>query len=46
MKTYQAFAKTKKNGQLINTEIQAKNMTEARKWFEKNTVKNEHIFLK
>lgn len=46
MKTYQAFAKTTENGQLINTEIRANSMKEAKEWFKNNTVEHERVFLK
>lgn len=46
MKTYQAFAKTSKNGKLTLTEIRAKNLTKARKWFNENTVEHEPVYLK
>jgi hypothetical protein len=46
MKTYQAFARTKKNSELILIEIKAKNISEAKKWFADNTVENEEVFLK
>ena len=45
MKTYQSFAKTTKNGQLINTEIKAKNIKEAKIWFTENTFENEKVYL-
>jgi len=44
-KTYQAFAKTDKNGQLVLTEIKAKNIKEAREWFQENTVEHETVRL-
>lgn len=46
MKTYQAFSKTTENGQLINTEIRANSMKEAKEWFKNNTVEHERVFLK
>ena len=46
MKTYQSFAKTTKNGQLVNTEIKANNIKEARKWFNSNTIEHEKVYLK
>jgi len=46
MKTYQSFAKTKNNSKLINTEIKAKNIKEARKWFTDNTIEHERVYLK
>ncbi len=45
MNTYQAFAKTTLSAQLINTEIRAKNIKQARQWFDRNTVEHERIFL-
>ena len=46
MKTYQAFAKTTENGQLVNTEIKANNIKEAKEWFKNNTIEHETVFLK
>ena len=46
MKTYQSFAKTTENGQLVNTEIKAKNIKEAREWFKNNTINHEKVYLK
>ncbi len=46
MKTYQAFAKTKEDGQLVLTEIKKNNIKEARKWFDENTVEHETVYLK
>jgi len=46
MKTYQSFAKTTENGQLVLTEIKMKNKKLAYKWFENNTVEYEKIYLK
>lgn len=46
MKTYQAFAKKTENEQLINTEIKANNIKEAREWFKNNTVEHETVYLK
>lgn len=46
MKTYQAFAKTTKQNPLILTEIKAKNIKEAKTWFQKNTIEFETIKLK
>jgi hypothetical protein len=46
MKTYQAFAKTTKNGQFILTEIKANNIKAARNWFKENTIEHETVRLK
>jgi len=46
MKTYQAFARSTENAQLVNTEIKAKNIKEARSWFKNNTIENERVYLK
>lgn len=46
MKTYQSFARTNQNSQLINTEIKAHNKKDAEKWFNENTVEHEQIYLK
>lgn len=46
MKTYQSFVKTTVNGQLVNTEIKANNIKEARSWFKENTFSFEKIYLK
>ena len=46
MKTYQSFARTTKNGQLINTEIKANNIKEAKQWFKLNTIEHERIYIK
>jgi len=46
MKTYQAFAKTSQSSQLINTEIKANNIKDARDWFKNNTVESETVRLK
>ena len=46
MKTYQAFSKTEQSQPLVNTEIKAMNIKEARAWFKNNTIENETVFLK
>lgn len=46
IKKYQSFAKTSKNEELINTEIKAESMKDAKEWFRKNTFEHEKIFLK
>ena len=46
MKTYYAFAKTTESGQLINTEIKANNIKEARKWVTVNTFEYEPVYQK
>jgi hypothetical protein len=46
MKTYQSFSKTNISGQLVNTEIKAKNIKAARKWFNANTIEHEKIYVK
>ena len=46
MKTYQSFAKTTERGQLVNTQIKAKNIKEARQWFKDNTIEHETVYLK
>ena len=46
MKTYQAFAKTKANEQLTNTEIKAENIKKAREWFKNNTIEHEKVHVK
>jgi hypothetical protein len=46
MKTYQSFAKTSNTGQLINTEIKAKNIKSAKIWFDENTIEHERVYLK
>ncbi len=46
MKTYQSFAKTNLSSQLVNTEIKAKNMKDAKNWFNTNSVEHEKIYLK
>lgn len=43
VKTYQAFARNKKNSEMILTEIKARNMKEAIKWFKENTIENETV---
>jgi hypothetical protein len=46
MKTYQGFAKTTENGQLVITEIKANNIKEARNWFKENTIFHEKVYVK
>lgn len=46
MKTYQSFAKLSESSQLVNTEIKASNIKEARSWFKTNTFENERVYLK
>lgn len=46
MKTYQAFAKTKENSELILTEIKESSIKRARDWFNVNTIKHETVYLK
>ena len=44
-KTYQAFATTKGNSQLVNTVIKADSIKSARKWFNENTITHERVYL-
>ena len=46
MKTYQSFARTKNNNQLINTEIKAENFKQAKMWFDVNTIEHEKVYVK
>ena len=46
MKTYQSFAKSTESSQLVNTEIKAKNIKEAREFFTNNFAENERVYLK
>ena len=45
LKTYQSFARTEGNSELVNTEIKASSMTEAKAWFKSNCVENEKVYL-
>lgn len=42
---YQAFSRTTENGELINTQIKANNIKEAREWFKNNTIEHETVYL-
>ena len=46
LKTYQSFARINFNSELINTEIKAASMKDARKWFSENVYESEKVYLK